>query len=117
MAGGANHSRLTGIYPNGKVLNYNYAAGLNNAVSRLLSMSDSTSTLESHDYLGESMVVAGEHRKPGVDLSYIKRLGEADGDAGDPYTGLDRYSRIVDHRWLGSSDGSRSPERHLRPQR
>lgn len=26
--------------------------------------------------------------------------GEANGDAGDPYTGLDRFGRVVDERWL-----------------
>jgi RHS repeat-associated protein len=107
MAGGVNHSRRTGIiYPNGKVLNYNYASGIDNAISRLSSLSDSTGTLESYDYLGESVVVARKHPQPGVDLSYIKRAGEANGDAGDPYTGLDRFGRIVDQRWLKSTTGS-----------
>jgi RHS repeat-associated protein len=107
MADGANHSRLTSIiYPNGKVLNYNYAAGLDDAISRLSSLSDSTGILESYDYLGEAVVVARRHPQPGVDLSYIKRSGEANGDAGDQYTGLDRFGRIVDQRWLHSSDGS-----------
>src|SRR5262249_23738034 len=42
MAGGANHSRLTSItYPNGRVLNYNYATGIDTAISRLSSISDS----------------------------------------------------------------------------
>ncbi len=107
MAGGANHSRLTSIiYPNGRVLNYNYAAGLDDTISRLSSLSDSTGVLESYDYLGESVVVARKHPQPGIDLSYIKRSGEANGDAGDPYTGLDRFGRIVDQRWLKSTTGS-----------
>jgi RHS repeat-associated protein len=107
MADGANHSRLTSItYPNGKVLSYNYAAGLDDAISRLSSLSDSTGVLESYDYLGEAVVVARKHPQPGIDLSYIKRAGEANGDAGDQYIGLDRFGRIVDQRWLGSSEGS-----------
>jgi hypothetical protein len=74
MAGGAHHSRLTSItYPNGKVLNYNYAAELDDAISRLSSLSDNTGTLESYDYLGESVVVARKQPQPGIDLSYIKR--------------------------------------------
>ena len=37
MAGGANHSRLTSMtYPNGRVLNYNYASGLDDSISRLV---------------------------------------------------------------------------------
>ncbi|MCS7022805.1 MAG: hypothetical protein NZU63_13380, partial [Gemmataceae bacterium] len=107
MTGGANHSRLTSIiYPNGKVLSYNYAAGLDDAISRLSWLSDNTGVLESYDYLGESVVVARKHPQPGIDLTYVKRTGEANGDAGDQYTGLDRFGRIVDQRWLKSSDGS-----------
>ena len=58
MPSGANHSRLTSItYPDGYVLTYNYASGLNGDISRLSSLSDSGSTLESYDYLGLGTVV------------------------------------------------------------
>lgn len=107
LTGGTNHSRLTSlIYPNGKVLNYNYAAGLDDVISRLSSLSDSTGMLESYDYLGESVVAARKHPQPGVDLSYIKRAGEANGDAVDQYIGLARFGRVVDQRWLTSGDGA-----------
>ncbi len=33
-------------------------------------------------------------------LSYVKLTGESNGDAGDQYTGLDRFGRVVDQRWL-----------------
>jgi hypothetical protein len=33
-----------------------------------------------------------------VDVTYIKQTGESNGDAGDQYTGLDRFGRIVDQR-------------------
>lgn len=107
MAGGANHSRLTSMtYPNGKVLNYNYASGLDDAISRLSNLSDSTGTLESYDYLGWGTVVRRAHPQSGVDLTYIKQGSESNGDAGDPYTGLDRFDRIKDQRWIKTSDGS-----------
>jgi RHS repeat-associated protein len=107
MAGGANHSRLTSItYPNGKVLTYNYSSGLNDPISRLSSMSDSTGTLESYDYLGLGSVVRRSHPQPGLDLTYIKQTGESNGDAGDQYTGLDRFGRIVDHRSIKTSPGT-----------
>lgn len=32
-------------------------------------------------------------------LTYIKQAGEPNGDAGDQYTGLDRFGRVVDQRW------------------
>src|SRR5262249_53551326 len=47
MASGVNHSRPTSMtYPNGKVLTYNYASGVDDSFSRLTSLSDSTGTLE-----------------------------------------------------------------------
>jgi RHS repeat-associated protein len=107
MAGGANHSRLVSMtYPNGRVLTYNYAAGVDDTISRLTSQSDSTGVLEAYSYLGLSTVVQRSHPQPGVDLTYIKQTGEPNGDAGDPYTGLDRFGRVVDQRWLHTSDGS-----------
>jgi YD repeat-containing protein len=52
MSGGANHSRLTSIiYPNGRTITYNYASGLSNNISRLSSITDGATTLESYDYL------------------------------------------------------------------
>ena len=41
-------------------------------------------------------------------LTYIKQAGEPNGDAGDQYTGLDRFGRVVDQRW---PDGSAELER------
>src|SRR5262249_13032832 len=46
-------SRLTSItYPNGRVVNFNYAAGLDDLIGRLSSMSDSSGTLEAYTYMG-----------------------------------------------------------------
>jgi RHS repeat-associated protein len=107
MAGGANNSRLTSItYPNGRVLNYNYATGVDNTISRLTSLSDSSGTLESESYLGTSTVVQRAHPLINVNLTYIKQSGESNGDAGDQYTGLDRFGRVVDQRWLNTSTGT-----------
>ncbi|MFL5241992.1 MAG: RHS repeat domain-containing protein [Gemmataceae bacterium] len=107
MSGGANHSRLTSItYPNGKVLTYNYSTGLNDSISRLSSLSDTSGTLESYDYLGLDTVVKRAHSQPGVDLTYIKQGAEGNGDAGDQYTGLDRFGRVVDQRWIKTNTGT-----------
>ena len=93
-------------YPNGRVLNYNYTATIDAAISRWTSMSDSSATLEGFDYLGLGTVVRRSHSQPGVDLTYIKQSGESNGDAGDQYTGLDRFGRVVDQRWLKTSTGT-----------
>jgi RHS repeat-associated protein len=104
MSGGANHSRMISItYPNGKVLTYNYASGLNDSISRLTSLSDSSGTLESYSYLGLDVVVKRSHPQPTIDLTYIKQTGESNGDAGDQYTGLDRFGRVVDQRWINTT--------------
>ncbi|HEV3447791.1 MAG TPA: DUF4214 domain-containing protein [Gemmataceae bacterium] len=106
LAGSANNSRLVSMtYPNGRVINYNYSSGLNDSISRLSSISDSTATLEGYTYLGLSTVVDRSHPQPGIDLTYIKQTGEANGDAGDQYTGLDRFGRVVDQRWLVTATG------------
>src|SRR5262249_20930238 len=53
-------------------------------------------------YLGAALVVKRAHPQPGVDLTYLKQTGESNGDAGDQYTGLDRFYRVSDQRWIGS---------------
>jgi hypothetical protein len=107
MASGANHSRLTSMtYPNGRVLNYTYSSGLDDSISRLSSITDSGTTLESYSYLGLGTVVVRNHPQATNQLTYVKQSGESNGDAGDQYTGLDRFGRIVDQRWIKTSDGS-----------
>ena len=105
MSGGTNNSRLTSMtYPNGRVLTYNYSSGLNNNISRLSSISDSTGTLEIYLYLGLDTVVERDHPQTGVNETYISQNGST-GDAGDIYIGLDRFGRIVDDNWLNTSTG------------
>ncbi len=89
-------------YPSGFVLTYNYASGLHSNISRLTALSDASGTVESYDYLGLGTVVRRAHPLPGHDLTYIKQGAEPNGDAGDQYTGLDRFGRVVDQRWLKS---------------
>src|SRR5207249_4953898 len=107
MSGGANHSRPTSVtYPNGRVITFNYASGLDDTISRLTSISDGSTTLESLSYLGLGIVVKRAHPQPGVDLTYIKQTAESNGDAGDQYTGLDRFGRVVDQRWIVTANGT-----------
>jgi RHS repeat-associated protein len=106
MASGANHSRPTVMYyQNGRQISYNYgtSGSLDDSLSRLSALKDGATTLESYDYLGLDTVVKRGHAQSGVDLTYIKASGEGNGDAGDQYTGLDRFGRVVDQRWRTSS--------------
>jgi RHS repeat-associated protein len=108
MAGGANHSRLLSMtYPSGRVLYDNYAPGVDDAVSRLTSLSDNadgSAVVEAYTYLGLDTVV--QRVRPQEEMTYVKLAGESNGDGGDQYTGLDRFGRVVDQRWL---DGSGAP--------
>jgi RHS repeat-associated protein len=107
MSGGVNNSRLTSMtYPNGRLLNFNYATGVDNTISRLTSISDSTGTLESESYLGLNTIVIRSQPQPGTELTYAKLNGESNGDGGDQYTGLDRFGRVVDQRWIITSTGT-----------
>jgi RHS repeat-associated protein len=106
MAGGANHSRpLSMTYPNGRVLHSGYNAGLDDRLSRLSYLADDDGSggmgqhLEEYSYLGLGTLVQQARPQPGVGLSYVRQPGQMLGDAGDPYTGLDRFGRVVDQRW------------------
>ena len=110
---GNNRSRLTSMtYPNGRVIGYNYANGLDSTISRLSSITDGGVTLESYSYLGLDTVVVRSHPQTGVDLSYVKLGGESVGDAGDQYTGLDTAEALCEQQVrqrCGSVSGSAAP--------
>ena len=98
-SGGPNHSRLVSMtYPNGRVLNYTYNSGVDDRISRLSSLSDNSATLEAYSYLGLSTIVQRSHPQNGVNQTYIIPGGNSDG--GDQYTGLDRFGRVVEKRWV-----------------
>jgi RHS repeat-associated protein len=98
-SGGPNHSRLVSMtYPNGRVLNYNYNSGVDDRISRLSSISDSSATLEAYSYLGLNTVVTRSHPQSGINQTYVIPGGNPDG--GDQYTGLDRFGRVVEEKWL-----------------
>jgi RHS repeat-associated protein len=98
-SGGPNHSRLVSMtYPNGRVLNYNYTSGVDDQISRLSSLSDSSATLEAYTYLGLNTVVTRSHPQTGVNQTDVISGGNTHG--GDQYTGLDRFGRVVEERWI-----------------
>jgi RHS repeat-associated protein len=120
MSGGANNSRLTGIvYPTGsRTVTYDYSghSGLDNVISRLSKLTQTlgsgtnavTTTLETYDYLGLATVVRVGHPQTGVDLTYIQQSGDTNAvsDAGDIYTGLDRFGRVSDQNYLNTNSGT-----------
>ena len=109
MSGGANNSRLTSItYPNGYVLDYNYNSGVDNNISRLSYLSDSTGTLQTYSYLGLDTPVIVDDPQADIELTYVEQSGDthANTDGGDQYTGLDRFGRVIDQFWLNTSTGT-----------
>src|SRR5712692_1504466 len=58
-----NNSRLTGIiYPNSRTVSYVYGAGLDDRISRLTSLNDGSTPIESYKYLGLGTVVQRSHQ-------------------------------------------------------
>jgi hypothetical protein len=86
------------VYPNGQVITFNYS-GVDSDISRLTNIQRSGTTVEDIDYLGLATPIRLDH-PGGIELTYIKQGTQPNGDAGDKYTGLDRFGRIVDQRWL-----------------
>jgi uncharacterized delta-60 repeat protein/RHS repeat-associated protein len=104
------NSRLTKIiYPNGRVLRYEYGASdsLSNRISRLAFLADqangaASTHIEEYSYLGLSTVVIRNRPSANSKLTYVGTPG----DAGDQYAGLDRFGRVVDQQWVGQSGSS-----------
>lgn len=101
MAGGVNDSRPTSMtYSDGRVVDdlYGPAGSLDHRISRLAALADEVdgAHLEEYAYLGLGTVAERNHPETGVDRTYVKRVGEPAGDAGDQYAGLDRFGRVDD---------------------
>ena len=109
LGASGNHSRLTGVtYPDGYAVSYTYS-GIDDAVSRLTSLtglpatgSTTPDTLEAFKYLGAGTLIERSRPEVGVALSMVSQSGGT-GDAGDQYTGLDRFGRVADQRWITGS--------------
>ena len=108
--GSANHVRPTSItYADGRVVSYAYgtSGGLNDQLCRTERLDQGATKLVEYSYLGLSEFVRAQYSsEPGVELTYIKQGAEPDGEAGDRYAGLDRFGRVIDQRWIKTSDGS-----------
>jgi|688.fasta_scaffold28483_3 RHS repeat-associated protein len=108
---GGNHSRLTTMtYPNGRMVQYEYDPGIDTAISRLSRLTGDAvggglTSYEEYDYLGASTMVERGRPESGIKLTMVSQNGSV-GDAGDPYTGLDRFGRVIDQRWIEGSGGS-----------
>jgi len=81
-------------------------------LSRVSALKKSNDTRCAYTYLGLDQWLEANYAEPGVKLTYLKQTGDPDFPPGDPrdpgdqYTGLDRFGRVQDQRWLKTSDGT-----------
>ena len=96
--------RRTGVvYPDGRAIAHQYAAGKDDAFNRVTAIADGPSAsaplLAQYARLGLEPVRSG--RLPAAAL----RCDLAFGTGPDPYAGLDQFGRIIDLRWWNPSSG------------
>ena len=106
--GSENSIRRTGTtYPDGRIINHGYgaASSIDDLLSRLasLTVNGEADPYAAYLYLGVNTTVTIDYPAcgaDGVNLGY-RRQNSSDplGDAGDPYTGLDRFGQIIDMPW------------------
>jgi RHS repeat-associated protein len=111
--GGTKNSirRVSTTYPtSSRVVEVEYGAAnsMDDHLGRVsaLQVTGETDELVNYAYCGRAWQVRVGYPAPGVELKYRQLSGERPGDAGDPYTGYDRFGRTVDMPWVKSSDGS-----------
>ncbi|MES2659495.1 MAG: RHS repeat-associated core domain-containing protein [Verrucomicrobiota bacterium] len=96
------------IYPDGRKIELGYGeiGSIDDLLSRVATVTDVTTSspweVATYSYMGADTSVISAYAEPEVELTYIKQGSEPDGPAGDPYAGLDRFGRIIDHRWIKS---------------
>ena len=103
-ASGSNNTvRPTSVtYPSlnglsGRVLSLNYSSTDDDALSRVSSLSDGGGTLVNYTYLGLGSFVQSNAPEPNLTWTLIS------GSGANPYTGLDRFGRVIDCRWTNAS--------------
>jgi RHS repeat-associated protein len=95
---GCGSTRLTEIvYPDGRRVGFDY-----DDLGRLTALTDgpvgTSPVLESYEYLGLSGLVERVLPEPDVRWTLLGDTATSS-DSGDAYAGLDRFGRLVDHRW------------------
>jgi RHS repeat-associated protein len=100
----ANTIRRTGItYPNGDQIAIGYISPAADALSRADTILEASSPLCTYQYLGMSTVSQVTYNAAS-NLQFTLKDGGT-GDAGDVYTGLDRFGRLVETLWkTGGAD-------------
>ena len=103
--GSSGHIRPTRlVYPNSRILRYEYSSGTDDALNRVSFLADDASGavgthLAEYAYLGTNHFVQVTYPEPNL------RYDLAHGTGDDPYDGLDRFDRIIDLVWRNQTQG------------
>jgi RHS repeat-associated protein len=101
--GSANTTRSTGItYPDGTVITTAYTSAQAGFLSRPDQIKEISTVLAGMRHLGLRTLV-GQKYDAASNTEFTCEDGGT-GDAGDKYTGLDRFGRLVETLWKNSSD-------------
>ena len=102
--GSANTIRRTGVtYPDGTTtISTGYDGTAADALSRPDAIKEAGTTLCTYRYLGAGVFIGVKYdAASGVELTYEDG---GTGDAGDQYTGLDRFGRLIETLWKKGAD-------------
>lgn len=101
------------VYPSGRTLEYQYDSGsISDALNRVAGLngyahnpSTGIITLGQFEYMGSGTPTKNTFPEPNLRHSWKMQPSEAVEDAGDQYTGYDRFGRVKRSRWFheGSS--------------
>ena len=99
--------RISITYPNGRVLNYLYGAALSvddhlNRVSAEKVHGEGADLVQ-YTYAGAAWQVQIQNPQPNLELTYKRQPGAPIGDAGDIYSGYDRFDRTQEILWIKNS--------------
>jgi RHS repeat-associated protein len=104
-----NSSRLKRVtYPDGRGVEYGYGSedSIDDLTNRIKEVKDGETPLVEYMRRGINSTVQIKYLEPNVEMTYIKETSAPVGDAGDRYTGLDRFNRIEDIRWKDSTSAA-----------
>lgn len=106
--GSGNTLRRTSItYPSGRVINYLYGTSLSidDLINRVSAqeVDGEGDKLVEYTYAGAEWQVQIQMPQPSLELTYKHQPGEPVGDAGDIYSGYDRFGRTQEILWLKNS--------------
>lgn len=99
--------RVSITYPNGRVMNYLYGASLSidDLINRISAqeVDGEGDNLVEYTYAGAAWQVQIQMPQPDLELTYKHQTGAPVGDAGDIYSGYDRFGRTQEILWLKNS--------------